>query len=353
MGRVSLYLIPLIVLSFVKSGYAHPSSFKIYGFFDLELEVSNKDPAGRLWTFDQHHFNLITIFHLDKRFRVFGEIEWEHGFFLEGGEEASGEFNLERAWLEYKYSDAFKIKVGKFLAPFGIYNLVHDATPTYLSTLLPNPVYGKHTNTIGEKQKFYSKFATGIQILGSLFIRDWECDYYIYMSNGRGADPGEKDENSNKGVGGRFVIFTPLNIFKLGTSYYADKNGNARNTTQKTFGVDAEFEYMHLNLHGEIIQFYLEKVDTNGIPNGEFRRGRGYYLQGSYSLFDKLTPFLRYEFFDPDLFNDGDGEYGIVVGINFSASPRVILKNEVHFNRFQDEARNPYEHFIASLAVAF
>ena len=56
----------------------------LYGFFDTELEITNRDPDNLATTFDQHHFNVITVYRLSDRWRVFGEIEWEHGVELKG-----------------------------------------------------------------------------------------------------------------------------------------------------------------------------------------------------------------------------------------------------------------------------
>lgn len=333
--------------------FAQESKLTVYGYFDLELESNNKDAVGKRWTFDQHHFNVLTIYRLDDRFRVLGEIEWEHGIQLTtGNNNSSGLVALERAWLEYEYNSAFKVKVGKFLPPFGIYNLKHDATPTYLSSFLPSSIYGKHINTLGEKQRLYAKFATGVQVLGTLTADQWQGEYYLYVSNGRGPDPGEKDDNSNKGLGGRLVVQPPVEAFRLGMSFYTDKNGDA-NTKQSTLAFDASLHHSNVHLETEFFSPKLEKVDTTGTPNGNFQTGMGYYVQGAYTFFDKLTPFARYDLFDPDVDKGDDGESDIVLGINFSVTPAVYLKSEIHFLSFQNPSIKSYEMFVSSIAVAF
>jgi len=320
-----------------------------YGFFDFEASVNNKDAAGKIWTFDQHHLNILANYRLDNRFRVATEIEWEHGP-VHGEGDFIGNIYLAKAFLEYKYSDALLVRIGKFLSPFGIYNERHDATPTFLFTVLPKSVYG--TSEIGKGRSF-AAYATGIQLLGNLFANDWEARYQVYLSNGRGPNDSEKDNNSNKGVGWRFVVSPPIGDLHIGTSFYTDLNGDADNARQTTLGFDVQYDLSAAHVEAEIIYPKLENVDTSGNPTGDFTYPNGYYILGAYTLFNRLTPFVRYDFFDPDIDVINNGEKIIVIGLNYAVSPRIYLKAAVHFHRFQDPSIESYEMFISSVAVAF
>ena len=346
-----IYIVLVLTVSAPLSN-AQESKLRTYGYFDLELEWSNKDAAGKRSTFDQHHFNVITVYQLDERFRVFAEIEWEHGVSLQGGK-GSGLVAVERAWVEYKHADALKIQVGKFLPPFGIYNLKHDATPTFLSTFLPSSIYGRHKNTLGQQQRLYAKFATGIQVLGTLFANRWQGEYYVYLSNGRGPNPDEADNNGNKGVGGRLVVGPPIDDLNLGVSFYTDKNGEANSTEQTTIAFDASIYRSNFQIEVELFIPKIENVDTTGAPVGSFRTGSGYYVQGGYTLFDKLTPFARYDFFDPNTDVSNDGERDVVLGMNLAVTPSIYLKGEIHFLSFQNPGSKSFELFASSIAVAF
>ncbi|MFQ5632418.1 MAG: hypothetical protein ACE5I1_26920, partial [bacterium] len=220
-----LFITFTLLLS-IKPVFAQNPKLKIYGFFDMEAEVSNKNASTKRWTFDQHHLNIITIYHLDSHFRVFSEIEWEHGPSHKANN-STGTIYLARAFLEYKHSDAFEIRTGKFSPPFGIYNERHDATPSFLSTVLPVTVYGKHINSVGKKDRLYAKLATGIWALGAVYVKNWRITYHFYLSNGRGPKPHEKDNNSNKGIGSRLIIRPPSGNLRFGMSYYSDRDGNA------------------------------------------------------------------------------------------------------------------------------
>ncbi|MBI4538023.1 MAG: porin [Gemmatimonadetes bacterium] len=351
MCRSTLALWMFVLLAIGSPLYAQQDRLSMYGYFDLEFEASNKDDRNT-HTFDQHHFNVITVFQLDEKWRVFGEIEWEHGISLARGAGA-GQVALERAWVEYAHTDGFRVKLGKFLPPFGIYNLQHDATPTFLSTFLPSSIYGTHPNTVGKTQRLYSKFGTGVQVLGTLFPGTWQGDYFVYLTNGRGPDPDEKDNNQNKGIGGRFVLTAPDDRLRLGVSYYQDRNGDAQNTKQRSLAGDVTVTLQEFAVEAEGLLPSVERVDARGVPNGDFRTGVGFYVQGSYRTPVGLTPFARYDFFDPDNDSSRDAEQDVVVGLNYRATDRVYLKSEVHALAFENPRQRNYEMFVASIAVAF
>ena len=350
--RIFVFLLAMIALGLLaEPGYAEQSKLEVYGFFDMEAEVSNKDAAGKIWTFDQHHLNIITIYPLDNKFRVFAEVAWEHGPFYSPSE-MIGNIYLARAYLEYKYSDAFQLRMGTFLTPFGIYNERHDATPTFISTFVPQSVYGEHELSFMGKGRLFAKHGTGVQVLGTLSANKWEGKYQLYLSNGMGPSPTERDNNANKGIGGRLIISLPIETLRLGASYYTDRNGDANNARQNALGFDSEFDYEDIHLETEVLLASLERLDISGAPSGDFRKISGYYLLGAYTFFDKLTPFARYEWIGDNIDKDGHTHNATTFGINYSITPSVKLKNEIQF-RSEGETVNSYQFYVASIAVAF
>ena len=131
-----------IFLGFVCSGilltpdvYSETKAPIFNGYYTLEYEVSGKDASGRRGTFDLHHFNLISKYHVSHKSIVFGEIEWEHGPDFED-DKAVGGIKLERAWFQYAFSSKLKLRAGKFLTPFGNYNILHDASPSFTAVII-------------------------------------------------------------------------------------------------------------------------------------------------------------------------------------------------------------------------
>ncbi len=342
-----------LIFSIIALGFAQNSRIKFYGYFDLEGEVSNKDAQAKNFTFDQHHLNFISIYRLPKNFRLFTEMEWEHGATIEADGPSTGKIYLTRAWLEMMLSDKLKFQFGKILVPFGIYGIMYDATPTYLSTKLPPSLYGKHENSVGDTTLLYAKYLTGIQSTGTLYLRSWEFTYYLYFTNGRGPNPDQRDNNANKGIGGRIILNPPFEPLQLGLSYYQDKNGNAYNTDQRALAFDLDLDFPRFDLETEYIITKGEKVDENKRPNGTFIRQSGYYIQLSYTMKDRFIPFVRYDYFDPRKSMDGDGTVVQSYGLNITITSQVYFKNELHFHRFGDPKLDPYEIYLTSIAVAF
>ncbi|NQV38753.1 MAG: hypothetical protein HQ509_12210 [Candidatus Marinimicrobia bacterium] len=350
-----LVLTTVFVLSFLSA-----IPFRTYGYFDLEFEVNNKDRAGKIWTFDQHHLNIINIFSLDQNFRLFTEMEWEHGISIEADGAGSGKIYLAQGWLEYKKSNALRFQMGKILVPFGKYGLTYDATPTFLSTFLPNSVYGNHENSVGYKDRLFAKWLTGVQVAGLIPLGDWATEYFFYITNGRGPKPSEKDTNPNKGLGGRIIVRTPIDDMIFGFSYYSDADGNSHNTIQTSFGTDFEFTVANLTFEAEGVYKNGQNIDTTTIqPIDDYLTGYGYYFQTSYTIKDRWTPFVRIDQYDPDINGKVQHDETTTVGINVSITPRIYFKSEFQFSRDADhllhdnDTNKAYQSFISSIAVAF
>jgi len=97
---------------------------------------------------------------------------------------------LERAQIQYRWSDALQFRIGQFLTPFGIWNVDHG-TPTLIALGMP----------VFMVQQLFPTTQIGAQVLGSLHVDDWELGYNFYVSNGR--TPAAIDYTADKAFGGR------------------------------------------------------------------------------------------------------------------------------------------------------
>jgi hypothetical protein len=105
---------------------------------------------------------------------------------------------LERAIVEWKQSDAFKVMVGYFLTPYGIWNVDHGS-PTLISSALPGFF----------AQEYFPTRLTGVQLLGAVTTGDWELGYRAYITNGRSRVL--FDNQNNKLLGGRLYATLRFN----------------------------------------------------------------------------------------------------------------------------------------------
>ncbi len=348
----------LMLLACAGSAHGSGAELQSFGFFDIEAEFGNKDEAAERGTFDQHHLTMIWHTAVNEQFRVLFETAYEHGPTLKAGS-GEGKIYLPKAYAEYHRTDALRVRLGKFLPPFGIYNERHDATPTVVPTVLPQSVYDKHLNlsgaladSLGQKVRAYPRFATGAWVLGTAWLGEWELAYQAYLTNGRGSSSHEKDDNRNKGIGGRLVV-TPLRGPRLGISWYGDRNGELNDARQDALGIDLEYDSTDLYFETGMILPRLETLAADGTPTGVRREPFGWYVMAGYTLRDRTTPFVYHDRYDPDRDVADDGQYDTAIGINHALAATVFLKAELHFIAFEDQNRQGYRNLVTSLAVAF
>ena len=341
-----------IFLGFVCSGilltpdvYSETKAPIFNGYFTLEYEVANKNVSSRRGTFDLRHFNLISKYHVSRKSIVFGEIEWEHGPDFED-DGAVGGIKLERGWFEYAFSSKFKLRAGKFLTPFGNYNIVHDATPAYTTTILPLSLYGKH----GSRGRLFSKFSLGVMINGAFSNDKWESEYSLLLTNGRGNNPYEVDDNANKGIGASFSILDVGGTVQFTATAYRDRNNeNGLNTREAAYSGSLRFWFNQFKVESEGALFRLETGNNTGLYINKL----GGYIQCEYTIRNKFTPVVRFDLFDPDNKSGDDLETVLTVGMNLALDQKTFLKSEIHFHEFGDNLKDDFRMFISSLAVAF
>ncbi len=317
-----------------------------HGYLTLEAEISTKDSVGQHGTFDLHHFNIFGDYLLNAKARVFGEIEFEHGTDTEYNDYAGGEAGIvrvERAWFEYAFADYLKLRLGKFLTPYGIYNEIHDAAPAYDTSILPESIYGIHENPFGQRQRFYSKFSIGVQVLGRFEMASSQLQYQFMLANGRGRQPFEQDDNKDKALGVRFTAELPTTGLKLGYSLYTEKNGLAHHTRQTSHAADLRFEFKRWRWSSEVAHTTL----------GAAQSALASYIELAYHLFDRQTLLIRYDVFDPNRGRRTDRERDLTIGANLQVLRQVLVKAETHLWQLEQEPRRHYTLAIASLAVVF
>jgi hypothetical protein len=81
---------------------------------------------------------------------------------------------IERAHIDWTDNDLFKLRVGSFFTPFGIWNVDHG-TPTLIALLLPQTI------AFGQ----FPIRQTGVMLYGSKTTGGWELGYNATLTNGR------------------------------------------------------------------------------------------------------------------------------------------------------------------------
>ena len=310
----------------------------IFGYFDLETEFVDTPDQPDVWTFDQHHLNLLTMFEMTPRWRALANIEYEHGPSVEGGD-GSGEIAVEEGWIAYRHGPGLEVRAGKILAPFGLYNHVEDRRWLFHFTELPEAVYGKHRPLPGlEKQRLYSKFATGLAVRMQWFFDNSNIEVQAYLSNGRGERPAEADGNANKGAGWRMAVTSESRRWRLGHSLYADRNGAANDSKQTHVGFDITFAPRDFDSGWVILaEANLSRIDPQigGTPTVDYR---GAYVDVLYKTQSGWIPWVRLGHYDEDRDTVGDSVATYGAGVAYELNDKVSLKASFRWNPQTDRS---------------
>ncbi len=187
---------------------------------------------------------------------------------------------IEQAWAGFTASEAFQLKLGLYLVPFGKYNASGRAFQT---SLVESPY------PVGEF--FPSSWRDlGVLVEGKIGF----LQYAAYMGNGLAegenlrAGQQFKDNNSDKGKGVR-LGFTPSQSLEIGVSYYKGKYDDTDERNLSLQGLDATWTATNFNIKAE----YSRALADNPAP---FSRGKaeGFFVQLWLNL-GNLSPVVAYE----------------------------------------------------------
>ncbi len=107
-----------------------------------------------------------------------------------------GGISIERVHLTYAPFEWLNVLVGRYLTPYGIWNIDHGS-PVVLPVQLP----------FMYMREMVPQAQTGLQVMGRLFATDTVFfDYAVTLSNGRGDLDAIYDVNENKAVGLRMRL---------------------------------------------------------------------------------------------------------------------------------------------------
>ena len=298
----------------------------LHGYLDLEYTqaTKNEGPDNPNATgmdngsFDIHHLNLLMDMNIRPELSAHAMIEFDHGADTERNQ---GDIILEYGFADYIFSNWLKIRGGKTLTPYGLYNEIHDASPAFLSVFVPETFY-----MADSKGGFpmIPKWVTGLSVRGELTLPRWyhDIEYVLYVGNGENlgsTNDAAYDDNANKAVGGRIHFTTSDESLQLGVSgFYGDKAVTPDNLSERhwTFIGSASYYWKHLNVRGEYGQSKL----------GD-RKETSTYVQVSWR-FGRYTPYGRFQYLDPDTNESDDYWKTYLLGLNIKITDNLFFKVE-------------------------
>ncbi len=350
------------------------SGLRLYGFADMSYSgvlggglgvgqgheiFSTVSGVPEHWAFGVGNLNLYLDGQLGPRVRSLAEIRFT--YLPTGGQGTTvpdygqwlatttwGGIVLERAWVEYAFSDLVTVRAGQFLTPYGIWNVDHGS-PTTIGVQKPE---------IASVQLFPER-QVGLEAHGSRYLGDARLGYHVTVSNGRiGSNPAFTNYGGKPGLGARvFVEADRLGALQLGVSGYTGRYTElqiavspvlpdvvAVEYDEHDVAADVRWEWKKLVLISEAVYQRVRYTDRGRPVNGDFGPAgpdltpasdfwrAGSYVLAGYRLPFNVMPYVRWELlYQSSGFRNGgmlfpSGFRGVAAGVNFRPLPGLVLK---------------------------
>jgi hypothetical protein len=301
------------------------------GFMGVEFErqwdeEGFGDPEG---SFDSDVIAVAINIHATERVRVSIESDWEHGTSTGSNR---GSLNLEYGFVEYTVSNGLKVRAGKFLTPFGIFNEIHNVAYSFVPVKLPSPS-NRTDRIIRDAYPPHPRWGTGVALHGDWTIGGRDGSYDVLVANGDNAtvNPFDRDENESKSLTAR-LRFEPSPHLRLGTSFYWDHTMQTGFNRLVSHGTEVDLRWKRVQILAEGILGWKRRT------TGETVRQVAAYGQAAYRFDNRITPYVRLEFVDlrdtPD-----DAGTNLITGVNYEIDRNLFLKLEN--DRFRGATGNP------------
>ena len=321
-----------------------------YTNFEFEKQISKEGNGDKKGSFDADQIDLVFNVTVSERVRVSIDLSWEHGT---ATEVPRGNQALEYGFVEYALSDKLKLRFGKMHTPFGVFNEIHTAKPAFLS-VKEAPSLNKNSRIVGGGYLFYPRWGAGIGAHGDAVVHGMDLTYDVLVANGDSdtVNPFELDENSSKSLTARVRLDVTDNL-RVGYSFYHDRLNSTSFTTLQSHGLEAELNLTRFRVLGEVA------VGSLGLSKGGSQRQIGWYIQPSVHLSHGITPYLRYDSFNPDRDVTGVDGHVFLVGVNFELAKNFQLKlenNDFRGGSSSTLAQYPgkgYNEFKSALVLGF
>lgn len=287
-----------------------------YGFQGYLLSDKNQYLGAKDGTFEFTKIALLFSSKVEDRTTVWVQLFGDNN-----------KIDLDWAFVAYRVSNDLEARAGMIKFPMGIYNEIRDNKLLQLSMLEP-AMYREESDVIFESYR-----GVGAQYIGGPFTVDLYAGAPVIESE----NPNIKIVNKNL-AGGRIIYQTPLEGLRLIGSYSA-----FRQDIIDTTGALPEFQGQntlavgsldYVNYGFDIKAEYAKKKDVIFAPGGGVVHYVSYYAQAGYTFFEKLTPFVRYDYITTDEDQKTDASFyqkEKVVGVGYKFNPYFAVKAEEHW----------------------
>ncbi len=274
-------------------------------------------------------------------------MEYEHG---------GQDIDLRYGYADYKFSDAFVVRTGKFLIPAGRFN--EYLYPEYLNKTVNRAYVNREISPSAWAE-------VGLQLRGRLKPVGSAVPFYsAYLVNGLNGDSGDgirnlrgnardsKGGNDNKAIGGAIGAEIDNDI-KVSANIYNGKYTPDNELGLTIYGVslyvDKEKFSFWSEYHGAVQESYNDATDTS-LGTTDLEKS-GFYVQGGYMITKKIEAIGRYDQIELDGAPDDDRSR-ITVGLNYLLAKNAIFK--VNYEIVSDDRADPDDNLLGfQLSIGF
>jgi hypothetical protein len=311
----------------------------IHGYGDTAMLRSTDNNytgrySGTKW--DYNYISLNITAQIDEKTKIVAQ--------LRSGSEVPNDMG---AFINHNLTDNLTLRAGQIKAPIGIYNEIRDIKFLQQSVLAPL-MYQDAAGTLPDSFK-------GIEAIYHMDLGAHRLTFDIYGGEPRGANTYVQIAPQNwflveNVYGVRFTYKTPIGL-KFSASHFQNDVLTATTAlptdpappptkvdgsgTRKLSSASAEFRGNNLDIKLEYaIASQLEGYAIAG-------KGTSYYAQIGYSITEKITPFVRYDYIsyndkevaDPaSLIKNNYYQKVKVIGFTYRLNNAVSLRMENHWN---------------------
>jgi len=309
-------------------------------------EIKYNQPDGKNGTLDAHRVIAFIAYRFDDKLQFVSEIEFEHAAVLE----------VEQAFVNYNLANAFNLRAGLMLVPFGITNLYHEPT-TYNG--VNRPSLNKYIVPSTWRE-------VGVGFAGTDYATSLSYEAYLFNgvrsldSEGNGVIGGKSGIRSGRQSAEKAKMDSPslaakvdyfgINGLRAAVSGFFGRtvaDDAFMDVTGATVGISmigADYRYVNgrFTSRGEFVTASLSDTEAYNQLTGK-KLGSGFaggYLEVAYNLLPqeqkkKLDAFVRYQEYDTHaktagnlVKNDAYDRNDITFGLSFHPTPGVVFKGD-------------------------
>ena len=254
--------------------------------------------------------NLLIRYEPHPRLAFFSETRLEDTLSIadDDGVDSSPDIAIERLYADWLVGSGVTLRVGKFLTPFGLWNVTRRAPLTWTveRPLVTEQIFPEHT--------------TGVSALYQTTINAWSVDAIAYGPAQDELPLRRSDEDRRLLAGGRIAIAHAVGpaFVALGLNGAAGERETDR--MRGMYGADLE-----LSVAGHQVMAELASIQSAG--SGE-RDPWGLYVQDALPLVPTLYGVVRFEHFTPA---QGSASDGGLLGVWWRPWRHLIVKADYQF----------------------